>query len=175
MEKKIWSMPEVQAVQFASDAYCSGCYSTETGLRSVFFQCNAGIKDYGMSVSGRHPTTNEPIGWIGLLYTENGLQPGLQVDGENADKQEVRYGACNITHGVEIVDPNVTLEDLGIFSAGYYLPAHKVYNEENGTYFDSTVNFDETKAIPVWFWRGESGTEWHATQDLITTWEYSKS
>ncbi len=165
MEKKMWTLPRVDFVEFRAGDFCvSSCNSSTTGL-SVLFECNAGL-NYGESGRWKHPVTGDPLGWGGLLFIDNNHNGTF----EETDTYH-RYGACGTTHEVFLTDPDAKLEDMGIFFEGFYLPC----KDDDGDGIEDSENTFQDVYNPVWIWHGEDGNSWHATSNLINTWQYSRS
>ncbi|MBE5799099.1 MAG: hypothetical protein E7321_04025 [Clostridiales bacterium] len=175
MEKKIWSMPEVQVAQFAAEEYISSCRD-DLGRIFYNFICDATIFALG-----------EKQYWPSGL----GIQGKLIIDGSEQDDGTIfkngvaddsddwvrGFQACGTSTSGE--GDRYTIENKDEFVSGFYVPWG--YDVENGDvrlhsdayYTDENGVF--VQAIPVTIWLGEAGNVHATTQMTFNSTNAAKS
>lgn len=131
MTKKTYEKPVLHAELFAPNDYVAACSTTE-GYTTYNFVCNAGEGVTHTDSTGGRPGHGgtETTKYVWKVYTN---------DGTNLTESSV-YGACGITHEVQVMD-GATLP----FIQGYI---DNIYTEE-------------AENISVWIWRGDNNDDVH--------------
>ncbi|MBE5799100.1 MAG: hypothetical protein E7321_04030 [Clostridiales bacterium] len=162
MEKKIWSMPEVQVAQFAANEYISACRNDQ-GERLYKFFCNvlpgtSGELFYDNNGKEGFQYKDNDTGNAGSSYEAYFKDLGTDTREEyfqavwdyktDFDQVVGPFHACDATH---------TTTSMADFKPGYYVPY------ENGEIL-------EKNAIFVWIWHNpDENFNGHATAALDVT------
>ena len=169
MEKKIWVKPEISAIAFPANAYCSSCGESGT---TYLFDCNggSGILFIDRDNNGKL-TPNYNWNWGDQRYDFDSMDYVWQSwgSGSGSDSSVGSHYSCGEKHEASSEDD---------FFDGFLIPSGYIGQETDDwgrTQSFISINL-RNMAANVKVWYNSVTQRYHATKNLdINSWEIAKS